>query len=122
MKWNITSVKITDNNQHVEVEGYSLDDDITYFSSTIKRITFIEIININSNFHEGYAISMVNPLEIYIIELGFEKNNQNYNNILRNNISVSADKTRYFDHPAYMGLPPIVFMQWKGMLNTELNK
>ena len=36
MKWNITSVKITDNNQHVDIEGYSLDDDITYFSSTVK--------------------------------------------------------------------------------------
>ena len=64
---------------------------------------------------------MVNPLEIYIIELEFKKNKVYYN-ILRNNMSVSADKTRYFDHPAYMGLPPIVFMQWKGMLNTELNK
>jgi len=121
MKWNITSVKITENNQHIEVEGYSLDDENMYFISKIKRITLNEIFNINHNFHEGYAISMVNPLEIYIIDLRFEKNNQNYNNILRNNISVSADKTRYFDHPAYMGLPPIVFMQWKGMLNTELN-
>jgi len=36
MKWNITSVKITDDNQHVEIEGYSLDNDDTYFSSTMK--------------------------------------------------------------------------------------
>ena len=121
MKWNITSVKITDDNQHVDIEGYSLDDDDTYFSSKIKRTTLLNELNINCNFHEGYAISMVNPLEIYIIELEFEKNKVHYN-MLRNSISVSADKTIYFDHPAYMGLPLIVFMQWKGMLNTDLNE
>jgi hypothetical protein len=32
---------------------------------------------------------------------------------------VSAEEIKYFEGEEYMGLPKIVFGQWKGMINTN---
>ena len=118
MKWNVSSVE-GDLNELVIV-GFSAENNNACFRSTITLTSLDhEKDNFVGNYDEGSAISVVNPNQVYRIELRFY-NDAGLNQQLNKQPYVSSDDAKYMNSPLYMGLPCIVFAQWKGMLTTDL--
>lgn len=123
MHWNITNVVRNIVNglvSTITIDGYSTDNNNTYFTCLITRTTLDNALNIAHDYHEGYSLAVVNPDEVYIIDILISDNDADQNMNLRNMPFVSADELAYFNNPLYMGLPPAVFAQWKGLMNTNL--
>ena len=118
MKWNISSVE-GDLNELVII-GFSAEDSNTCFRSTITLTSLDqEKDNYFGDYSEHCAISVVNPNQVYRIEVGFY-NDHGLNLQLNGQPYDSADRKKYLNSPVYMGLPFIVFAQWKGMLTTDI--
>ena len=119
--WNISSITRYDNNQNlptIKVNGFNPRVQYMCIESIITKTTLINALNYNRNYHEGYNISIVNPDEVYIINTIIYDNINEYTNMSNQNYSAIYEE-KYLNETYYMGLPMIVFSQWRGSLITE---
>lgn len=117
--WNISSV-IHDLDT-ITITGYCSNDIGTVLNCTITKTTLQNALNeFNHNYNEGHALSIVNPDLVYIIDVMFDIHKYNTYDNMKNRPFEPADNLKYFDGEYYMGLPAIVFMQWKSMISIEL--
>jgi hypothetical protein len=120
MLWNISKVtkEFNDIGQEVLIiDGFRNKNEILRCKIT-KTNLLIEMENYTYNYDESCAISVVNSGLVYRIEVGMGIHEGKVIN-MKQDPFVSAEEIKYFDGEEYMGLPKIVFGQWKGMINTN---
>ena len=118
MKWNVTSVE--KNLETLTIIGFCSDKtNLVMTCKIIKTTLKEEFDSFTKDYNEGNALSIVNPNLVYKIDILFETDKIMYD-ILKNNPYISADETKFFDDDYYMGLPTIVFIQWRTMINIDL--
>ena len=119
--WNISQVTQYDNDQNlstIKVKGFNPRFKYQCVISTITRTTLANALHYNHNYNDGYNISVLNPNEVYIIDTTMYDNINEYTDMSKQNYASIYDE-KYFNEDYYMGLPMIVFSQWRGSLITE---
>jgi hypothetical protein len=78
----------------------------------------IEGQRLNGMYHEGYALTIIDPGEVYIIDTHMYHDDNNYAD-MQNKPFVHIDNAiNYFDNYPYMGLNRLVYMNLMGMIRT----
>jgi hypothetical protein len=128
--WNISSVDKSvnqDNLEEITIYGFSPSDVDLCIKSVITTTTLDDIFNPKydefknaGDYHEGYAISIINKDLVYILDVKIFVDVDLYIQ-LQDKPSVPYTSPRYFnDKEFYMGLPVVTFALWSGMLCTDL--
>ena len=116
MHWFLTKVLIRNNRWII----HGVREEFSILTSQITRTNLYDELALNLNYTEACGLCVISPEEVYRIEVSIQNNVNKW--IDRNRLSkVSADENIYFDNEYYMGLPPLAFCYWKGMINTDLN-
>ena len=116
MTWFITSVSQTFDYQNqpiLVIEGFNSKIKNLCLKSIIKKTNLTDALSYQHNFNEHYSISVINPNEVYTIQIDYIDNNNIYHDMQQAPF-VSIENKKYFNGPFYMGLPMIVFGQWRG--------
>jgi len=117
MVWNITTV-VWDNNTLI-IEGYNSNpNDNRLLKTTIEKTDIFTAFSKQRIFHEGTSLSVINPEEVYIMDILCDKDDNAVKRII-NKPYVSAEEL-FFNGKPYMGLPLMVFAHWKGLINTDI--
>ena len=120
MTWNISRVYNDDDDQNrpiLIVEGFN-DTTNQCLRSTIRKTTLADVLQYSFNYNEHYSISIINPNEVYEIIIYFDTHINKYMD-MQSKPYVPITEHRYFDGPWYMGLPMIVFGQWRGVVTVD---
>ena len=122
MSWHISSVQPFNYNQimpTLQISGFNSDHPHSCFSSTITRTTLNNVMSPNNimYYHEGYYLSIVSPNEVYIVNINMFEDQNKYSDMV-DEPYVSINQDQYFDNEVYMGLPMLVFGQWRGVMNV----
>ena len=119
--WNISRITRDDNNQNlpmITVKGFNPRIQYQCIKSTITKTTFSDALRYNRDYNEGHNISVINLNEVYIIDTIIYDSINEYIDMSNQNYSAIYEE-KYFNQDYYMGLPMIVFSQWRGSLITE---
>jgi len=117
MEWNLTYVEKQANPDILTIKGYDESSFGTCIISTITKTNLKDALAIMDTFDEGYALSIINPDEVYIIDISIYIDKELYQ-IMCKQPSVHSNDDKYFNFDYYMELPFLVFCQWKGMIST----
>ena len=116
MSWFITDVSHFLDNENllnIVIHGFNTNVKDQCLKSIIKKTTLEKALTYEHNFNEHYSISVINPNEVYTITILFMDHRNTYID-MKEMPSESINKNRYFNGPYYMGLPMVVFAQWRG--------
>ena len=122
MKFNISSIMkkvLNDGTNFWEIQGFSRDDAKTIFRTVIHQGKLYNMVNVNSHFLEGNALVVVSLEEAYDIDHTFYVSEDAWDG-MNDDAYCSSDELNPFDKGFYMGLPPVVYCVWKGMLHTDI--
>jgi len=120
MTWNISNVQPFNYNQiepTLKISGFNPNRQYSCFSSNIIKTTLNNAMSPNNimYYHEGHYLSIVTPDEVYIVTIDIFEDPNMYDDMV-DDPHVSIDQNQYFNTEIYMGLPLLVFGQWKGVM------
>ena len=118
MTWNISSIVWTDNGNRLTIKGFRNNTPVTMVTTIVKTNIFAALAN-QTRYHEGTSLSVITPDEVYVIDILIDSDPDEVEK-MRNNSYVSSEELIFNGSP-YMGLPLLVFSQWKGLINTDID-
>lgn len=123
MQWNISSVQ--HNGDLSTIMGFSPVNHDSCIRVIITRTTLNDALNIEGqrfygNYHEGYAITVINPDEVYIIDIDMYNHVNDYLDMQNGQFIPINNAINFFDDYLYMGLNRLVFLNVIGMMTVNV--
>jgi hypothetical protein len=118
MTWNISSFVWTDNNNRLTIKGFRNNNTPIKMVTTIVKTNIFTAFANQRRYHEGTSLSVISPEDVYVIDSLMDSDPDGVKE-MRNNSYVSAEEL-FFNEIPYMGLPLLVFSNWKGLINTDI--
>ena len=121
MQWNISSVNFE--GDFTTITGFSPVNrnsciEVIITKSTLEEALKIEGQRFNGMYHEGYALTIIHPGEVYIIDIKMYHHDNDYTD-MQNKPFVHIDNAiNFFDNNLYMGLNRLVYMNLMGLMRT----
>jgi len=73
------------------------------------------------NYDESISITVINPNLVYKIDLEIDEDIETAKWLKEQKyVSADTEDLKFFGAP-FMGLPLLVFMHWKGLINTDIS-
>ena len=121
MQWNISSVD--HDGDFTTITGFSPQLQNSCIRVIITKTTLEDALNIqgqrmNGNYHEGYALTIINPDEVYIIDIDMYQHINHYMDMQNRQFVHIDNAINYFGNNPYMGLHKLVYMNLMGMMKT----